>query len=87
MNRRTFLTAIGASMIAVSGCAEQNVKENSLMKLENVEEATVDTDSSTMLMTRFIDRNAGVVLYYNARSGGSSGSGLTAIPIEQTDLK
>ncbi len=84
MNRRTFLTALGASFLTVaSGCVSDADEEDIMSELTDVERLKEDGLSGPSV-TRFIDREAGVVIYQSVEGNGS---GVTAVPISETNLR
>lgn len=83
MNKRTFLTALGSALVAVTaGCAEKTGEE-AMSELTDVKNLDGKNGINEVEATRFIDREAGVVLYSAWRGAGG---GVTAVPISETNL-
>lgn len=84
MNHRTFLTALGTAMLTISaGCASDADEEDIMSELTDVTKLK-ENEFGGPNVTRFVDREAGVVLY---ESWDGAGEGVTAIPLSETDLE
>lgn len=83
MNRRTFLTAVGSAVLITSaGCTEDTSQKEIMSELTDVKKL-YSKGIGGPDVTRFIDREAGVVLY-NSWSGAAGG--VTAIPLSETNF-
>lgn len=83
--KREFLTALGTAFLTIgAGCSADTTEEDIMSELTDVEKVK-SKGLTGPDATRFIDRGAGVVLYQT--TVGGYGAGLTAIPIEDTDLR
>lgn len=72
MHRRTYLSTLGALLALTAGCTEES------MSGEKVGEGGSED------VYRFIDREAGVVIY---TSHGYKSGGVSVIPISDTNLE
>lgn len=91
MERRDYLTAVATVLGATAGCISPEdttmTEEEAKSKFDDVQE--FDNPSHNYADTvRFVDEDAGVVLYAMSASGNFNGRGvgLTSIPLEETDL-
>jgi hypothetical protein len=82
MDRRTLLTGFGSAMlIAGAGCTSNENTENKMSELDNVKNLQSEGLDSVEVI-RFIDREAGMVIY---QRDGTIG-GMTSVPLSETDL-
>lgn len=85
-SRRTYLQAFATILgVTIAGCTGENMSEEDANDvLDDVTEVgRIPNDGNGV--TRAVDTEAGVVLYLSG-IGAHYGGGLTAVPLEDTDL-
>jgi len=86
MNKRTFLTALGSAIVAVTaGCAEKSTEET-MSELDNIETIEVDSGFESGKCIRFVDEEAGMLIYMQVGAMGIKSGGMAAVPIGESLL-
>lgn len=86
MNRRTFLTAVGSAvLITNAGCTENKSQKEIMSEITDVKSLHKNTKGlmPDVDVLRFIDREAGIVLYVENEGAGV---GITSVPLSETNF-
>jgi len=89
LNRRTFLTAVGSAVLITSaGCTENTSQKEIMSEINNVavlrpEGEGVGNDAK---MLRFVDDEAGTLVYAQLDSMGIKSGGLAVLPLSETNF-
>lgn len=90
MNRRTFFTAFGSAIIAtIAGCTDDESQEEIMTKIDNADvlEPEGDGIGNSAKILRFVDKEAGTLVYAQLGAMGIKNGGMAALPISETDLE
>lgn len=90
MNRRTFLTAIGTAIVATSaGCTDDKSEGDIMTEIDNanVLKPSGDGRGNGAKILRFVDDDAGTLVYVQLGAMGFKNGGMAALPLSETDLE